>query len=986
MSTSLFSKTPAITVLDNRGLTVRDITYHRHPDALQVTTERITRHRYDSRNALTESADPRLYSTGRMNFISMSDLSGSALRSQGADNGTSVSLNDIAGRPFISVHNIVTADDGTEDKRQTVTRRWQYENECLPGRLLSITEQVVGKAPGVKERFVYAGSSVAEKNQNLSGHCISHYDTAGLVLTNSIALAGVPLSSTRRLLNEADKPDFVADWQGNDVSAWNKLLSDVTFITRSTVDATGEILTTIDAKDNAQRIAYDVAGMLSGSWMTLKGGKEQVIVASLTYSAAGQKLREEHANGVVTTYTYEVKTQRLSSIRTQRPAGHPAGAKVLQDLRYEYDPVGNVLKVSNDAQETRFWRNQKVVPENTFIYDSLYQLVKATGREMANAGQQNSNLPSVIIPFPSDNSSYTNYSRTYSYDIAGNMVRMRHSAPAINNNYTTDITVSDRSNRAVLSTLADSSSGTESLFTAGGQQTKLLPGQDLVWTARNELLKVMPVQRDGGPNDQEYYRYDANSQRILKVSQQKTNNSVYTAQVLYLPGIELRTIKAGSTEKENLQIITIGDAGRAQVRVQHWEAGKPEELSNDLVRWSYDTLTGNGQLELDKDGNIISTEEYYPFGGTALITARNQTEVSYKTVRYSGKERDATGLYYYGYRYYQPWAGRWLSADPAGIVDGMNLFRMVRNNPIVNSDNDGLATTNHADLPAATPLSKISMLGSHDAGTYAYSRRRNGFANSLGSLLPALFKTQKLTLREQAKEGARYFDIRIAQNKNGSYSFFHGPSVAGGDALADVRDLMAHAQEDSQNFYLFKFVFKGDKPIAGATAKMDEFLKQALQGYEHNLIQPGNKSGNSGEDNLADVTVESLWRGKNLGVMVHKYKGNETHWKYADQVHSKWANKKSAEKTANFIGEFHKHPAAKGKVTVVQTNMPFLAGLTRLTLSVRSHLEKTAHIIGSAVDKLVHPGIMSADYIGHSKSAVPHLISKIKANNDKLKK
>ncbi|MDE9516148.1 RHS repeat-associated core domain-containing protein, partial [Xenorhabdus bovienii] len=88
----------------------------------------------------------------------------------------------------------------------------------------------------------------------------------------------------------------------------------------------------------------------------------------------------------------------------------------------------------------------------------------------------------------------------------------------------------------------------------------------------------------------------------------------------------------------------------------------------------------------DGDGQVISLEEYYPYGGTAVWTARNQTEAGYKIVRYSGKERDATGLYYYGYRYYQPWAGRWLSADPAGTVDGLNLFKIVRNNPVTNTD------------------------------------------------------------------------------------------------------------------------------------------------------------------------------------------------------------------------------------------------------------------------------------------------------------
>ncbi|SUB98548.1 Uncharacterized conserved protein [Proteus penneri] len=46
-------------------------------------------------------------------------------------------------------------------------------------------------------------------------------------------------------------------------------------------------------------------------------------------------------------------------------------------------------------------------------------------------------------------------------------------------------------------------------------------------------------------------------------------------------------------------------------------------------------------------------------------------------------------MYYYGYRYYQPWIGRWLSADPAGTIDGLNLYRMVRNNPVTLHDPDG---------------------------------------------------------------------------------------------------------------------------------------------------------------------------------------------------------------------------------------------------------------------------------------------------------
>ena len=160
---------------------------------------------------------------------------------------------------------------------------------------------------------------------------------------------------------------------------------------------------------------------------------------------------------------------------------------------------------------------------------------------------------------------------------------------------------------------------------------------------------------------------------------QRTNSSTQTQRALYLPGLELRSTTSGDTETESLEVITAGKAGRAQVRVLHWTTGRPDGISNDQMRYSHDNLTGSSGLELDGEGNIISAEEYYPYGGTAILTTRNHTEVEYKTVRYSGKERDATGLYYYGYRYYQRWAGRWLSVDPAGAADGLNLFGMVRN-------------------------------------------------------------------------------------------------------------------------------------------------------------------------------------------------------------------------------------------------------------------------------------------------------------------
>lgn len=83
MSTSLFSKTPTVTVFDNYGLTILDVSYHRHPESPDITTERITRHQYDTRGFLTKSADPRLAEAGLANFTYRTDLRGGVLRTQG---------------------------------------------------------------------------------------------------------------------------------------------------------------------------------------------------------------------------------------------------------------------------------------------------------------------------------------------------------------------------------------------------------------------------------------------------------------------------------------------------------------------------------------------------------------------------------------------------------------------------------------------------------------------------------------------------------------------------------------------------------------------------------------------------------------------------------------------------------------------------------------------------------------------------------------
>ncbi|HDX4048686.1 TPA: RHS repeat protein [Enterobacter soli] len=666
MNTSIFSKTPLIRVTDNRGLATRAVAWYRHPETPDATAIQITRQRYNERGFPSQSSDPRLAATEQTNISQHFDLTGGILRTLSVDTGLTVTLIDAAKRERLEFNRISVSEKEELDLSKAICRHYYYEDVNLPGRLLSITEQ--GE---ITEQRVWANNDTVTRSFNLAGSCICHEDPAGNADVKSISLSGTVLSMTRYLAEN----DF--------------------YTTSSRCDALGRILSMTDAAGNIQRVKLDMNGLLVSRWLKVKNATEKMIVKSIVYTAAGQVLREEQGNGVVITREYEPETQKLKRVKTERPSGHPQGAKILQDLRYDYDPVGNVLAVVNDSEETRFWRNQKIVPENHYTYDSLYRLASATGREMANAGQARS-------PFSNfSNATFANYTRTYSYDTGGNLTQIRHSAPASGNNHTTNITISDRSNRGVLSQMTEDPEDVDSLFTSDGLQLNLTPGQTLMWSSRGELQQVSPVTRDGTESDKETYLYDANSQRVVKTSIQRTSGGVQTQRVLYLPGLELRTKSNG----ECLQVLTVDS-----VRLLHWENGLPEESENDTLRYSYGSLTGNISLEIDGEGNLITQEEYYPYGGTSIWTGRSEVEANYKTVRYSGKERDATGLYYYGWRYYQPWTGRWLSADPAGTTDGLNLYQMCQNNPVTYRDADGLLTdtqlNNGAILVCQNMLSK----------------------------------------------------------------------------------------------------------------------------------------------------------------------------------------------------------------------------------------------------------------------------------------
>ncbi len=102
---------------------------------------------------------------------------------------------------------------------------------------------------------------------------------------------------------------------------------------------------------------------------------------------------------------------------------------------------------------------------------------------------------------------------------------------------------------------------------------------------------------------------------------------------------------------------------------------KPNENS---FYYHYDDQGSVTNLTNKKGLEVLSTT-YDPYGRQKTVTGTWKNN----KYRYTTKEYEPhAGLYHYGARYYDPQIGRWLTPDPKGFIDGMNLYAFVGNNPV----------------------------------------------------------------------------------------------------------------------------------------------------------------------------------------------------------------------------------------------------------------------------------------------------------------
>jgi RHS repeat-associated protein len=265
------------------------------------------------------------------------------------------------------------------------------------------------------------------------------------------------------------------------------------------------------------------------------------------------------------------------------------------------------------------------------------------------------------------------------------------------------------------------------------------------WDAENRLTR-MTVNTNVGPQYQLTFAYDATGRRLQKVV--NNGGTVGTTNFLY----------------DGWNLIAIFNSQSAVLGSFMWGndlSGSPQSAGGvgGLLKASYfGTVTTNCFPAFDGNGNVAgllnaadatfsANYEYGPFGEVIRSTG---PMAKVNPIRFSTKyQDDESDLLYYGYRYYKPSTGTWVSRDPINergfrtITDHKrlpfareeekNIYCFNRENPVSIVDPLGLRL--HWGWPPWGEPKKKECCKEDDAGTKAAKDLAN---DSLSNLIDKL--------------------------------------------------------------------------------------------------------------------------------------------------------------------------------------------------------------------------------------------------------
>ena len=579
----------------------------------------------------------------------------------------------------------------------------------------------------LREHLIYGDTLDRQtaRQHNLLGSLYKHYDEAGVLCFECYDFKGNLKEKTRQVISDAALSNgWSADWNASDAES---ALDEMRYQTSTCYDALNRTMgmrypADVDGKRAVLTPRYNRAGALESVDLD-----EKPYVTQIAYNAKGQRALIAYGNGVMTRYAYDPLTFRLVRLRSedcQRSSDTWTGAGgPLQDFTYGYDLVGNITSIEDRSPNSGVVNSphgrDRLIRQ--FEYDPLYRLTRAGGRACKDIGKPRPvtdqahcgaytapYMPGAANPNQRNAPELTEYyTETYNYDPAGNMLVLRYSAAS--GSWTRSFGIdglppeqwaSARNNR--LSSMRQNGDTHSFEYDANGNMLVQNTERRYIWDHADRLIGFtnQPQGSEQASVDARYL-YGAGGLRVKKWVRKNGSNEGQST--VYIDGIfeHHRWLRNGEIQQNNHLHVMDDQQRIALIRrgpAHPKDAGPP-------IQYHLGDHLGSSSVVVDDDGGWINREEYFPYGETSFGSFAK------KRYRFTGKERDEeSGLYYHGARYYTPGQCRWISCDPIGTVDGLNLYNYVNSNPtnfndltgkeqnIEPSENEILYQMSHPDL------------------------------------------------------------------------------------------------------------------------------------------------------------------------------------------------------------------------------------------------------------------------------------------------
>ena len=362
--------------------------------------------------------------------------------------------------------------------------------------------------------------------------------------------------------------------------------------------------------------------------------------------------------------------------------------------------------------------------------------------------------------FPTENSSYTYNSlsqltsekngiqKTYSYDSIDNCLQENKDALVYNS----------------LNQLIAKAKAEYAYDPQGNLLRKTLDGEDTKFES-NILSQLLAVEK----SDQTYltFSYDPFGRRVVKKtydSKEKNKKTLFTTRSFYLGHHELGTLN----EKGAIKKLRVPGLSGNQISLKSIAI----EIDDQTYAVLHD-ISGNVIALLDPASrDIIESYTYSAFGYETIYNA-SQKPISSSAIgnrwRYAEKPIDEEmGLIYFGFRYYDPSISRWISKDPAGFIDGPNLYAYCHNNPLNCSDPFGLESQ-------ANEEEFYGEVENHCFCERHRTCKRGGdIGKTNGSDLPKITYCDDFEQMYPQYEPSKIYDLGLKESENIGIGFING--------------------------------------------------------------------------------------------------------------------------------------------------------------------------------------------------------------------